>query len=47
MSNVLPGKVEKQLQRLNKETKIKRECHSVVDVCGGESKVLCCKNNIA
>ena len=43
---MLLGKVDKQLQRLNEEAAIKGKCHLVVDVCDGESKVKCCKNNI-
>ena len=44
---MLMGKVDKQLQRLNEQAAIKGKYHSVVDVCDGESKVQCCKNNIA
>ena len=43
---MLMGKVDKQLQRLNEEAAIKGKYHSVVDVCDGESKVQCCKNQL-
>ena len=33
--------------RKNEEMESKQKQHPVVDVTGGESKVKCCKNNIA
>ena len=41
------GEEWRNSSRRNEEVRPKRKQSSVVDVSGGESKVQCCKNNIA
>ena len=38
-----PGEEQRNISRRNEEAEPKQKQHSIVDVFGGESKVLCCK----